>query len=195
MRSILAHPLLVAVLLTASSTAWADDLDQVELEPATVDLGRVAPQTVTTREVVVRNRSASSLMISGVEADCGCTTSEVEDPELAPGEATALMLSFDSRNYSGTIRRNVQVHTTLGTKRLPIQVIVAPYADWDITPSPVMIAPSTVGQAAIGRVTLTRHGDGTTLLTGASTSHAWLEAKLSRADGHDAYTVALRKSP
>jgi mRNA-degrading endonuclease toxin of MazEF toxin-antitoxin module len=188
--------LLISATLAASVRCLAGSgLDELEFEPATVDLGRMAPQTLTAREVVVRNRSASPLTILGIQADCGCTTSEVEDSELAPGESTVLVLSFDSRNYSGAIRRQVQVNTTLGTKVLPVHVTVAPYADWDIAPSPAMLSPSLVGEPARGAVSLARHGNRAVSLTGASTNHPWLEATLSGADESGTYTVALRKSP
>lgn len=57
----------------------------------------------------VTNTGNAPLLISGVKATCGCTSSLVGKPNLAPGEATEIEVAFNTTGLLGTHRKTVDV--------------------------------------------------------------------------------------
>ena len=49
----------------------------------------------------MRNVGRGKLEIAGVSTSCGCTTAEVADRQLAPGEATELKVTYDPQAHNG----------------------------------------------------------------------------------------------
>jgi hypothetical protein len=49
----------------------------------------------------VRNIGQGELAIAGVSTSCGCTTAEIDDRQLAPGQVTDLKVTYDPQAHGG----------------------------------------------------------------------------------------------
>ena len=68
---------------------------QIEITPTSYDFGEISSIEKVEVEFKVRNAGGSPLEITRVSTSCGCTTAEIEDEVLLPGETTALHVTFD----------------------------------------------------------------------------------------------------
>ena len=57
------------------------------------------------------NEGEADLVITSVEASCGCTTPGWSSEPLKPGEKESLEIIFDTSGYSGVQRKVVTVHS------------------------------------------------------------------------------------
>lgn len=68
---------------------------RIEVTPALVEFGEIAPTEKAVVEYTVKNAGGSPLEIMRVSTSCGCTTAEVGKTTLLPGETTPLRVTFD----------------------------------------------------------------------------------------------------
>ena len=68
---------------------------KIELSAAEFDFGTIPNTGPVNQDFEVRNAGRGRLEIIGVSTSCGCTTAEVSDQQLAPGEATELIVTYD----------------------------------------------------------------------------------------------------
>jgi hypothetical protein len=73
------------------------------------DFGQLAPGTRATHRFLLRNAGGAPLTIAKVVPSCGCTSSVVGKTLLAPGESTALDVTFDTTGLRGPAQKSVQV--------------------------------------------------------------------------------------
>lgn len=69
---------------------------QIVIEPKIFDLGDVSFGKVVEHSFTVENTGSAPLEISRVSTSCACTKAEVQKAELAPGEQTELVVTYDS---------------------------------------------------------------------------------------------------
>jgi len=75
------------------------------------DFGDIVQGEKVTHTFVISNSGGDVLKISDVRASCGCTAVKPEKNELAPGESTNLLVSFNSAGRSGAQLKTVTVKT------------------------------------------------------------------------------------
>ena len=75
------------------------------------DFGDILQGEKVTHTFVISNSGGDVLKISDVRASCGCTAVKPEKNELAPGESTNLLVSFNSAGRSGSQLKTVTVKT------------------------------------------------------------------------------------
>jgi hypothetical protein len=73
----------------------------IEISATELDLGTVGSTAPVSRVVHLQNVGQGWLEITGVSTSCACTTAKVGNTNLAPGEATALTVTFDPRVHDG----------------------------------------------------------------------------------------------
>ena len=83
--------------------------------------------TIIEGEMVVcyfdyENRGSGELLISSVEAGCGCTSPDWTREPLKPGERGELKLVFDSRGRSGSQLKSVTVISNSLTPRVSLTI-------------------------------------------------------------------------
>ena len=166
----------------------------LELAPAKLELGRITQEKSLTREVTLTNCSSSPLLIQQLNADCGCTTSQLEKASLPPGQSTSLRVTFDSRHYLGNIVRHVQIITNQGIFSLPLEAVVVQYLDWEISPQPLMLPPTLVTQIASGEVRLRHLGAKPAAVLSASSAQPWLTAEVLPAAPDGEQVIRLTKA-
>ena len=81
------------------------------IDPYIKDFGRIKKEEVVSHSFVIGNDSKETLNIQGVFTSCGCTTSEIKNKTLKPGESTILEVKFNSKGYSGVVSQFVYVNT------------------------------------------------------------------------------------
>jgi len=90
------------VLLLALGIAGCAPLaGRIELSQTESDWGTVSNRASVNRTYEVRNAGRGPLEITGISTSCGCTTAEVSDRRLAPGETAALRVTYDPLVHEG----------------------------------------------------------------------------------------------
>ena len=74
---------------------------QIELSAVEFDLGTVPNTGPVSHAFQVRNVGRGPLEISGVSTSCGCTSAEISDLRLRPGETTDLLVTYDPLAHDG----------------------------------------------------------------------------------------------
>ncbi|MCP4571036.1 MAG: DUF1573 domain-containing protein [bacterium] len=107
MRSV-SRQLLVATLLVALF-AIPSAAQTLKAEPLTFNLGTMGQREIRDLQVIVTNEGSGGLVISDLEADCGCTVPELGAERLAPGESTNLDIKFDSKLFVGPVIKTIRI--------------------------------------------------------------------------------------
>ncbi len=108
-------PLGLAVVLFLSGCRAGSEPGRLWLSATELDLGTIPNTGPVSRTLGVRNVGGGPLEITGVSTSCGCTTAEIADRSLAPGEATELAVTFDPQAHSGetgTFLRQVYIRSS-----------------------------------------------------------------------------------
>jgi Protein of unknown function (DUF1573) len=95
--------ILLAVSAMAAPGAVVENNDQ--------NLGRILEGQKPEVTFTIANDGDENLQLLGVRATCGCTVAEIETDSVAPGRTGKIKVTFDSRGYSGKIRKIVTVST------------------------------------------------------------------------------------
>lgn len=81
----------------------------LELTADTYDFGQVKEGTKVEHEFRFKNTGGSPLIISNVQASCGCTTPEYSKNPIAPGEEGLVKVVFNSAGQMGKQHKVVTV--------------------------------------------------------------------------------------
>lgn len=78
------------------------------LQPETKDFGKIPQGTPVTATFKFKNTGKIPLVISNVQASCGCTTPNYSREPIAPNETGFIMATYNAAN-PGTFNKNVTV--------------------------------------------------------------------------------------
>lgn len=70
-------------------------------EPDSIDMGEIAPLSITELTVAVRNVSNQSVQISDVISDCGCALPVWSSQPIGPGESSNIQLTVEGPSQQG----------------------------------------------------------------------------------------------
>ena len=84
---------------------------QLVVTPGVIDLGTITQDTVVTRDFLVCNRGTKVVNIDKVVVSCGCTTVDMANRRLVPGESVPMNVKFDSRGFVGSISKKIVLFT------------------------------------------------------------------------------------
>lgn len=88
----------------------------IVVTPASYDFGDILPANgPVTTTVTVKNTGSAAIKINRISTSCGCTTAEMDDSDLRPGEERKMDITFDPNvhpDQSGTITRVVYLQTS-----------------------------------------------------------------------------------
>lgn len=82
---------------------------QIELSATEFDFGTIPNTGPVSQVFQVRNAGDGPLEISGVSTSCGCTTAEIGNRRLAPGETSDLAVTYDPLAHDGAIGEFMRV--------------------------------------------------------------------------------------
>lgn len=80
--------------------------------PTTYDFGDISAAEPVQGRLELRNEGDAPLMITGLSTSCGCTTAEVGEEAIPPGQGTELTVTFNPLAHPGLygpLMRNVYV--------------------------------------------------------------------------------------
>ncbi len=98
------------VFFLFSSIIWAQLFQpKLILQQDSFDFGDIKQGEKVSHTFVLSNGGGDALIISDVRASCGCTAAAPEKKELAPGESTNLLVTFNSANRKGTQHKTVRI--------------------------------------------------------------------------------------
>jgi len=91
---------------STTSIQWIDSLHQ--------ELGKVKEGGVVEVGWKFKNTGSKPLVISNVNASCGCTVADKPEQPIAPGAEGVISAKFDSKGRDGAQRKDVYVTANTG---------------------------------------------------------------------------------
>ncbi len=98
-------------LLAAAFAVAATGTPMLGVDAVVYDFGSVSEGTIVSHTFVLTNLGDSPLLITGVRATCGCTTTALPQSTLAPGESAPLEARVDTNNFGGRITKQIYLDT------------------------------------------------------------------------------------
>jgi len=103
---------LFVVFFLFSSLAFAQLFQPtLILQQSSFDFGDIKQGDKVSHTFVISNGGGDLLKISDVKASCGCTAAAPEKKELAPGESTNLLVTFNSAGRMGNQSKTVRIYS------------------------------------------------------------------------------------
>ena len=109
MRRTISFALLGLLVTAALATGAAAQV--LSVDKRHIDFGDMKQMEDREDEIIVTNTGTLTLVISGVDADCGCTIPELAKDTLAPGESTVIKLLFNSKKFVGPTTKMVHINS------------------------------------------------------------------------------------
>ncbi len=139
----------LAFAQTPTPTVAPENKNQAEIqfEEESHDFGNVKEGTMATHEFKFKNIGKEPLVLSNVQASCGCTTPSWSKEPIAPGKTGTITATYNSNGRPGTISKSITVTSNAksATKVLSIRGFVEAAAAQPqspvVNPSPVPSKP------------------------------------------------------
>ncbi|GAB4363877.1 MAG: DUF1573 domain-containing protein [Calditrichia bacterium] len=121
------HTVVILIVLLLPLLLFSQELKL--LTPSVLDLGTVPSDTVASGVIRFQNVGEKPLTISKVETSCGCTMAGMDKMTYDPGEEGQIRIDFNTKGYSGVVRKTATIHLEEGNPsriRVVIQARVTP---------------------------------------------------------------------
>ncbi len=80
------------------------------------DFGTIVEGAIVTHDFFITNEGTENLVITKVNASCGCTVAKPQDDILEPGESTMMKVTFNSAHKRGNRKNYVTIFSNDKTK-------------------------------------------------------------------------------
>lgn len=106
------------------SVSYLDDDKEFALISAkpVIDLGETQHGDILEATFTVKNRSNESVEIEDVRIPCDCTTADVVNRSLAPGESTEIKMKVDTENITGFAVKSIYIKLKDSEKELRLYI-------------------------------------------------------------------------
>ncbi len=81
----------------------------IHLDKNSINLGDMNQHESRDIQVIMTNKGGGILVVSEVNADCGCTIPTLSKKQLAPGESTPIDINFNSKQFHGNVIKVVHI--------------------------------------------------------------------------------------
>ncbi len=88
----------------------------VKLTPADIQYGEIKEGKVITDKIKILNAGDQEVEIVKVRPGCGCTFANLNQHKLEPGDTAVIEFNFNSRGFSGPVRKGITVYFKDATK-------------------------------------------------------------------------------
>ena len=140
------------------------------IEGPKFDLGKIDRGAVMTKQLTLKNVGTEQLAIGQVEVSCGCTGTVVSNKELKPGDTTSLLITFNSKNFSGTVHKSVTINSNAAdAPRTLIEFTATVVQDLEVTPTQFYFKDAEVGKKSIAVVKVKNESAKEQMITGFHT--------------------------
>lgn len=106
-----------------------------KITPDVMNYGEIDEGKVITDQIKFINQGPEMIEITKVRPGCGCTFASLNQYKLEPGDTAVIEFNFDSRGFSGNVRKGITVYftdATLPPFRYTIQANII--RDFDVSP-------------------------------------------------------------
>jgi LEA14-like dessication related protein len=119
--------IILVVLILLSGNLWSDNFKL--LTPEVLDLGEIPEDKISEGIIRFKNDGDTPMRIERVRASCGCTVVDLDKLEYGPGEEGKIKVQLNTKGFSGTTRKSINIYMTEGTPsniRVMIQAYIKP---------------------------------------------------------------------
>ncbi len=88
----------------------ADKFPVMQIDTPTVDLGQITQGDTIMHVYNFKNTGNMPLVVSNVNASCGCTTPSYSTAPVAPGEKGFITVKFNSKGKEGKLNKTVTAY-------------------------------------------------------------------------------------
>ncbi len=81
----------------------------IRISPRLIDHGNIRMGTVLEDTLLFKNTGPETVFIEQVTSTCGCTAASPSRRIIAPGDTAAIPYFFETRGYSGLVRKDITV--------------------------------------------------------------------------------------
>lgn len=139
----------------------------IAVEGQKFDLGTIFRGVVVDHHLTLKNTGTEALHLGPIEASCGCTGAIASSDSLHPGETGSLAITFNSKNFTGKVRKTVSVRTTPPTvPPLLIEFTATIIDEIACTPEQFWFKDAEVGKKSRMVITVKNNGKEPLRLTG-----------------------------
>jgi hypothetical protein len=140
------------------------------MEGTKFDLGNVDRGVVATKHVTLKNIGNQVLTIGNVEVSCGCTGTVVSSKELNPGDTTSLLITFNSKNFTGQVHKSLTINSnSADAPRTLIEFTAKVVEDLSFTPLQFYFKDALEGRKSTATVKVTNGSTRDQTITGYRT--------------------------
>lgn len=164
------HVLVIVLALSVWALSAAAQPKLEILEGTKFDLGKIERGVVATKRLTLKNVGNQKLDIGNVEVSCGCTGTVVSNKELKKGDTTSLLITFNSKNFTGQVHKTVTVNSNSeGTPRTLIEFTATIVEDLAFTPMQFYFKDAEVGRKSMATVSVKNESTKELMITGYRT--------------------------
>lgn len=102
--------ILIAFLYSVIMNAQEFEL----VTPRVMDFGYVLQDSVIRGKIQFKNSGDAPMIIARVHTSCGCTAAKLDKLEYQPGEIGEIAVQFNTKGFSGAVRKYVTINLTEG---------------------------------------------------------------------------------
>lgn len=113
--------LAIFTILFMSLGAYAQDKAEFKFETETIDYGKIKQGSNGVRVFEFTNIGKSPLVISRVQASCGCTVPKKPEGPILPGEKGTIEVSYDTKRLGG-FSKMISIFSNAKTAMKKIQI-------------------------------------------------------------------------
>ncbi|MGA9117559.1 MAG: DUF1573 domain-containing protein [Bacteroidota bacterium] len=144
-----------------------------------IEFGTVHRGSVVERKVILRNTGDETLVIGRIDASCGCTGTVLSSKEIRPGETGSVLISFNSRSFSGAVRKSVTVNSNAAAAPASVIEFTATVVEeLSLDPTHIWFRDAKVGILSTASVTVRNNSSQGITLTGSETRLEGFSLKL-----------------
>jgi hypothetical protein len=162
---------IVAVLALIAFATSSSLLAQPKIEvvgESKLDLGTMFRGAVAEKKVVLKNTGSVVLEVGQVEASCGCTGAMVSETKIEPGNTADLRITFNSKNFTGTVHKTVTVNSNAANEPRQVVEFTAKIVDEiSMSAAQLWFKDAEVGRKATVTVVVTNNGEQPLKFTGS----------------------------
>jgi hypothetical protein len=100
--------------VSTAASGLTDKTVSIEWKKTEIDLGEIAQNQPVTVEFEFKNTGEAPVIISNVQASCGCTATNFSKTPVMPGESTKITATYNAAS-KGSFKKTVTVSTNAKT--------------------------------------------------------------------------------
>ncbi len=159
----------------ASASSWADGL----FDELNKDFGAVPRGPVLQHQFVIKNTTQQIVSLGAVRVSCGCTSTQLNQSVLNPGEQTTLVARMDTSRFRGS--KTVTIYVKFlrpESQEVRLWVKANAREDVAITPETLEIGTIRAGEARTAKAVLHFFGGQGLEISEPKTSSGYLDASV-----------------